>query len=144
MTTTQVKLVKDSFAVLAPMSDTAGQLFYQRLFEVEPGLRPMFRGDLHEQARKLMQVLAMVVNGLDRPEQILPLAAEMGRRHIAYGVQHDHYAVVGSVLLWTLAKGLGPDFTAEVKDAWTSAYTMLADTMQRAAQNTTQEIPAFR
>jgi len=93
----------------------------------------MFRSPQEEQARKLADVLTVVVEGLSRPEQILPAVEELGRRHSAYGVRPAHYASVGAALLWTLQSGLGEAFTAEVREEWASAYFLLSSTMQRAA-----------
>jgi len=115
-----------------PIADTAAALFYARLFELDPALRPMFRGDMHEQGRKLMAMLKMVVNGLTRLEALVPAIEALGRRHVGYGVRDEHYAVVGSALLWTLGQGLGESFTPETEAAWSTAYTILATVMQDA------------
>jgi hemoglobin-like flavoprotein len=93
----------------------------------------LFKGDLVEQGRKLMQMIGVAVNGLDRLDQILPAVQQLGVRHAAYGVRDQHYDTVATALLWTLEQGLGSDFTPEVKDAWTAAYTVLAGTMKHAA-----------
>src|SRR5919199_37623 len=130
MNAEQIMLVQTSFAQVLPIADTAAALFYGRLFELDPSLRPMFRGDMHEQGRKLMSMLRLVVKGLDRLEQIVPAIQSLGRRHVGYGVQDEHFATVGAALLWTLEQGLGASFTPAVRDAWTEAYTLLAGTMQ--------------
>ena len=108
-------------------------LFYDRLFQLDPSLRQMFHNTREEQARKLAHVLKVVVNGLTRPEQILPAVEQLGRRHVNYGVRQQHYATVGAALLWTLQAGLGEKFTAEVREAWANAYLFLSSTMQKAA-----------
>jgi hemoglobin-like flavoprotein len=128
-----VQLIKQSWAQVEPIADTAATLFYGRLFELAPELRPMFTGDMHEQGRKLMQMLAMVVRGLDRLERIVPAVQQLGERHAGYGVRPEHYEVVGAALLWTLEQGLGEAFTPPVRSAWTTAYRVLASTMQDAA-----------
>jgi hemoglobin-like flavoprotein len=133
MTPQQVMLVKQSFAQVAPIAETAAELFYGRLFELDPSLRPMFRGDMKEQGRKLMQTLAVVVSGLERLEKLLPAVEALGRRHAGYGVKDEHYATVAAALLWTLEQGLGDGFTPEVREAWTTAYLALAGVMQQAA-----------
>ena len=94
----------------------------------------MFKGDMTEQGRKLMTMLALVVVSLDRLENLLPSIQEQGIGHAGYGVKDEHYPMVGEALLWTLEQGLGPAFTDEVKGAWISAYTVLATTMQDAAK----------
>lgn len=132
MNAQQVALVQSSFARVQPIADTAATLFYDRLFTLDPELRPLFKGDLAEQKRKLMTMLAVVVNGLSRLDQIVPAVQALGRRHASYGVHDEHYATVGAALLWTLGQGLGDGFTADVEAAWTAAYTLLAETMQTA------------
>jgi hemoglobin-like flavoprotein len=133
MTTVQIELVQSSFEAVKPIAEVAADLFYTRLFELDPSLRAMFRTDRAEQGRKLMHVIGVAVKGLSRPEQILPAVEDLGRRHACYGVRRSHYATVGAALLWTLEKGLGEAFTPDVRAAWTSVYTLLADTMKRAA-----------
>ncbi len=133
MTPSQVALVQASFAKVAPIADAAASLFYGRLFEIAPEVRPMFKSDISEQGRKLMATLAVVVNGLAKPEAILPAAQALARRHTAYGVTADHYTPVGAALIWTLEEGLGPDFTPDVKAAWLAAYTLLSGVMIEAA-----------
>jgi hemoglobin-like flavoprotein len=133
MTPEQILLVQRSFAQVAPIAETAARLFYQRLFELDPSLRPMFRGPIDEQGRKLMTMLTVVVNGLTRLENLVPAVQKLGRRHAGYGVQAEHYGTVAAALLWTLEQGLGERYTPEVAAAWTAAYTLLATTMQAAA-----------
>jgi len=133
MTLKEKNLVQRTFAQVAPIADVAAELFYGRLFEIDPSLKPMFRGDIKEQGRKLMQMLAFAVKGLDRLHEIVPAVREMGRRHAGYGVRDEHYDTVAGALLWTLEKGLGEAFTPEVKSAWVSVYTLLAGTMKSGA-----------
>lgn len=134
MTPAEINLVHDTFRQIARISDQAAALFYARLFELDPSLRPMFRGDMTEQGRKLMHVLALAVSSLDRIETLLPAVRQLGVKHTGYGVREEHYATVGEALLWTLEKGLGPAFTPEVRAAWTTTYTLLAQTMIDAAR----------
>ena len=129
MTPDQVKLVEQSFAKVAPISETAAVLFYDRLFEIAPQVKAMFPSDMTEQRRKLMAMLAAVVNGLADLESILPAASALATRHVAYGAKAEHYPVVGSALLWTLEKGLGEAWTPELADAWTAAYGTLSGFM---------------
>jgi len=129
MTPDQVKLVQQSFAKVAPISETAAVLFYDRLFEVAPAVKAMFPADMTEQRRKLMATLAVVVNGLGNLESVLPAASALAKRHVGYGAKPAHYPVVGGALLWTLEKGLGDGWTPEVADAWTAAYGTLSGFM---------------
>ena len=129
MTPDQVKLVQESFAKVVPIADQAAGIFYDRLFEIAPSVKSMFTGDMAEQRRKLMTMLAAVVNGLGNLESILPAASALAIRHVRYGAKTEHYPVVGSALLWTLEKGLGNGWTPEVAEAWTDAYDWLSGFM---------------
>jgi hemoglobin-like flavoprotein len=125
LTDVQITLVQDTFAMVAPIAETAAQLFYGRLFELDPSLRQMFKGDMAEQGRKLMQMLSVAVHALDNLESIIPAVQALGARHVGYGVTMEHYAIVGDALLWTLEKGLGEAFTPQVKEAWATVYGAL-------------------
>jgi hemoglobin-like flavoprotein len=129
MTPEQIALIQQSFAKVAPISETAAVLFYDRLFEVAPSVRAMFPADMTEQRRKLMAMLATVVGGLSNLESILPAASALAKRHVAYGARAEHYPVVGETLLWTLEKGLGEAWTADLAAAWTDAYGVLSGHM---------------
>ncbi len=133
MTPEQVGLIQKSFEKVAPIQEVAADLFYNRLFELDPSLRTMFPEDLSEQKKKLMATIAFVVASLDRLDQIVPAVESLGRSHVAYGVQDKHYDTVGAALLWTLEQGLGEAWNDELKSAWAAAYGLLADTMQSAA-----------
>jgi nitric oxide dioxygenase len=129
MTPEQVTLVQESFAKVVPIADQAAVIFYDRLFEVAPQVKPMFKGDMAEQRRKLMAMLSTVVGGLSKLETILPAASALAVRHVTYGAQPAHYPVVGSALLWTLEKGLGEAWTPDVAGAWAEAYGTLSGYM---------------
>ena len=134
MSPEQVILVQESFKKVKPISEVAAQLFYGRLFEVAPEVKPLFKqADMEEQGRKLMQTLAFVTVSLTQLDTLLPVVEALGKRHVKYGVQDEHYALVGAALLWTLEQGLGDAFTPEVKEAWGVAYTLLAGVMKEAA-----------
>lgn len=129
MDDTQVTLVKSSWAQVEPIAPTAATLFYDRLFSVAPGVRPLFPDDITEQKRKLMEMIGVVVDGLDDLPSIVGDVQALGARHAGYGAKPEHYPVVGDCLLWTLGQGLGDGFTPDVKEAWTEAYEILATTM---------------
>lgn len=135
VTAEQVKLVQDSWAAVEPIADQAAELFYGRLFETAPEVKPLFNGDMAAQGKKLMQMITVAVKGLSNLEAIVPAVQELGKRHVKYNVKDEHYAVVGASLLWTLEQGLGNAFTEEVKAAWVAVYGVLADTMIAAGQN---------
>jgi hemoglobin-like flavoprotein len=129
MTPNQIDLVQSSFAKVVPIADVAADLFYARLFEIAPEVKPLFRGDMREQGRKLMTTLGVVVSGLKNLEAILPAAKVLAVRHVAYGVAAAHYKPVGEALIWTLDKGLGEGFTPAAKEAWLAAYGALSGVM---------------
>lgn len=129
----QIAVVRSTWAQVTPIADTAAALFYGRLFAEAPEVRALFRGDMEEQGRKLMTMIGVAVGSLDRLDRVVPAIQGLGRRHSGYGVQPEHYAIVGAALLWTLEQGLGEAFTDEAREAWTEAYGILATTMQDAA-----------
>ncbi len=133
MTPQQITLVQNSWAEVVPIQDTAAGLFYQRLFSLDPSVRPMFKGDMQEQGKKLMKMLGLIVNSLTRLDELIPVAQEMAVKHVGYGVEAKHYDTVGAALLWTLEQGLGSKFTEDVKTAWATAYGTLAQVMKDAA-----------
>lgn len=133
MTPEKIKLVQDSFKKVAPIAPQAADIFYERLFEVAPELRPMFPDDMSNQKDKLMGMLGTAVTNLHQVETIIPAVQELGRKHVNYGVKDEHYKPVGDALIYTLEKGLGDDFTPEVKTAWVDTYTTLQNVMTTAA-----------
>ena len=138
MTPAQIKLVQASFAKVAAIAATAADLFYGRLFEIAPPLREMFPDDLTEQKKKLMAMLGTVVAGLDRLDALMPAVRALGQSHAEYGVTSAHFAPVGVALLWTLKKGLGDDFTPDVREAWATAYSALSQAMIAGANEMSQ------
>lgn len=133
MTQDEIVLVQDSFAKVVPIADTASAIFYKTLFELDPTLQPLFKGDLTTQGAKLMKMLSLVVNGLTNIEVLIPAIEDLGKSHVDYGVTEPMYNTVGTALLTTLEIGLGDDFTADVRAAWTVAYSTLKQVMCDAA-----------
>lgn len=133
MTPESKQLVRESWQKVEPVSEVAAALFYGRLFELDPRLRQLFRGDMEEQGRKLMQTLTVVVRGLDRLDALLPAVEALGRRHAGYGVHDAHYETVAQALLWALERSVGESFTPAAADAWAQAYGVLAAVMKRAS-----------
>ena len=133
MTNEEIELVKTSWAKVEPISDVAAELFYGKLFEIDPTLKAMFSDDIEEQGKKLMMMINTAVNGLDRLDQIVPAVQALAERHVGYGVTDGHYDTVGEALIWTLGQGLGDGFTDDVKAAWLTTYTLLANTMKEGA-----------
>ena len=132
MTSKEIELVKASWANVVPISNLAAELFYGKLFQIDPALKCLFPENLEEQGKKLMMINT-AVNGLDSLEQIVPAVKALGQRHADYGVVDAHYDTVGEALIWTLGQGLGDRFTDEVKNAWLNTYTLLAGTMKDGA-----------
>ena len=133
MTPRQKQLVQSTFKEITPFAGVAANLFYARLFELDPSLRRLFKGDLQEQGQNLMKMLSLAVKGLDRLDELVPAVRALGERYINYGVQEHHYDTVGAALLWTLEYSLGPVFTTEVKEAWSTVYNLLSEAMQDVA-----------
>ena len=133
MSPEQIHLVQASFARLAGNADGVADAFYTRLFEIDPALRHLFRSDLAGQRRRLMQMLATAVGGLDDVAALLPAVTALGALHAGYGVRDAHYASVGRALIDTLRAGLGEAFTPALEGAWTAVYTVLAGAMQAGA-----------
>jgi hemoglobin-like flavoprotein len=129
----QQDLVRTSFAKVAPNADLAAGMFYDRLFAIDPALRPLFKGDMANQRRLLMTMIGTAVANLHQLDQILPAVRSPGQRHAGYGVKDGHYDTVASALLGTLAEALGDEFTPEVRAAWTLCYQTLAGEMKAAA-----------
>ncbi|WP_258105725.1 globin family protein [Marinoscillum sp. MHG1-6] len=130
----QKELVQSTFAQVAPIAETAADIFYNKLFELDPALKPLFKGDIKDQGKKLMTMLAAAVKGLDDLGSLVPVVQDLGKRHVGYGVTDEHYDTVAAALLYTLETGLGDNWNDEVKDAWVAVYTVLATTMKDAAK----------
>jgi len=133
MTPEQIILVKSSWEKVTPIADKAAVLFYGKLFGLDPSLKPLFKGDMDEQGKKLMKMISTAVNSLERLDDVVPAVQQLGVRHIGYGVKDEHYDTVGTALLWTLEAGLKDDFTDETKEAWATVYGILSETMKAAA-----------
>ena len=133
MTPEEIANVQTSFVKVVPIAETAADLFYGRLFEIAPQVKPMFKGDMKAQGTKLMAALGLVVKSLQNLDAVLPVARNLAIGHVAYGVRPDHYAPVGEALIWTLDKGLGDAFTPPVRSAWIAAYATLSGVMIAAA-----------
>lgn len=134
MNLNQISLIKDSFSEVEPILEYAAKLFYQRLFELDPDLRGRFESDITEQEGKFFEVVTTVVNRLDQWDEILPTVEELGVRHVDYGIKPEYYNTAGEALMWTLEQGLDRSFTPEVREAWSAAYSIVANTMIAASE----------
>ena len=134
MTPQQIQLVQQSFQKVAPVAELAADMFYARLFDLDPKLRLLFKSDIKRQGMTLMTMVSSAVRALDDPDALVPVLKSLGRRHVVYGVTDEHYGTVGEALLWTLESALGADFDDPTRDAWTAVYTLIASVMQMGAR----------
>ncbi|MEM8734872.1 MAG: globin family protein [Planctomycetota bacterium] len=134
MSPEQVELVQTSWEKVKPIADKAAELFYGKLFEMNPDLQPLFKGDMTEQGKKLMSTISLAVSSLERLDDLIPALTNLGAKHaVEYNVPDESYETVGGALLWTLEQGLGDDFTEPTKEAWTLTYQTLSGVMLQAA-----------
>ena len=133
LTAEQIKYVRNSWRRIMPIKEKFAEMFYARLFELDPKVKPLFRGKLDFQGEKIMTTLNVVVNAIDDIKAVEAMLQAMGNRHIIYGVQAAHYETVGAALLWALEQSLGDYFNDEVEDAWVTAYSLIASTMKETA-----------
>lgn len=134
MTEKEITLVQDSFQQVVPIADKAAEIFYAKLFELDPSLKALFKGNMSEQGQKLMTMIGTAVAGLTNLEAIVPAVQDLGKRHKGYNVPKESYATVGAALIDTLSVGLGDAFTVEVKEAWVKVYTLLSEVMIEASE----------
>jgi hemoglobin-like flavoprotein len=133
MTTDQIHLLRKSFARVEPQAQVAALVFYRRLFELDPSLRPLFKTDIEVQGRKLMDMLGAALSLTERPGALEKELLNAGARHVRYGTMDEHYPTVGQAMLDMLAEVLGDEFTPATRQAWTEFYTYTAETMKRGA-----------
>lgn len=129
-----VRLVQESWGLIMPIAPQAGALFYNNLFELDPSLRPLFKGDIESQSERLMQMMDVAVSKLGKLDVLIPVLQGLGTRHVGYGVQPHHYDTVGAALLKTLEQGLGETFTPQVRAAWEAVYEAMARVMAEAQE----------
>lgn len=134
LTPAQVGIVQDSFRRIGPQAAEASRIFYDELFRISPELRELFPDDISAHKMKFVQMLAGIVRSLDQIATISEEIVDLGRRHLSYDVEEEHFALVGEALLWALNRLLGPDFTPEVREAWTAVYDMIFRVMQEASE----------
>ncbi len=132
MNAEQVKLLRETFKSIEPMAQETGEMLYTKLFEIDPSLKPLFKGDLKTQAKMIMTAIGLAVTGLDQPDNLGQQVKALGTRHVNYGVQPRDVNTFGAALIWALEQTLGPAFTPEVKEAWVAAYGVLSVAMRRA------------
>lgn len=134
MESSTIQLVQNSWQKVVAIGPQAAALFYQNLFEEDPALKPLFKGDLQAQGKKLIEMISVAVSKLTELHVLIPVLQNLGKRHGGYGVQDSHYDTVAAALIKTLEQGLGDDFTPETKGAWVEVYSVMADVMKAAAK----------
>ena len=125
--------MQNSWRAVLPVGDTAAELFYGKLFSLDPEVRRLFKNDMVDQGRNLTAMISVAVGALSKPERIALAVRQLGERHAGYGVEGRHFELVGTSLIWMLDKCLGEAFTPDVKAAWCATYAFLAEAMQEAA-----------
>lgn len=130
ITAQQIDLVQTSFAKVAPIAEQAAEIFYAKLFEYDPELRKLFKGDMQDQGRKLMATLGVAVKSLTDLNGLVPVLQKLAERHVGYGVKPEDYTPVGNALLFALKQGLGDAFTDDVREAWVVTFRLVAKTMK--------------
>ena len=133
ITSRQKKIIQESFAKVEPISDVAAEIFYAKLFEYDPDLKPLFKGDMKKQGKMLMTTLKVAVKGLDDLNALVPVLQNIATKHLEYGVKIEDYTPVGNALIYALGQGLQEDFTDELKKAWITVYKIIAEVMRSAA-----------
>ncbi|WP_108812380.1 globin domain-containing protein [Sphingorhabdus sp. Alg231-15] len=129
LTVAEIDIVRRSFLNLGDENARAGELFYQQLFDDKPELKSLFLSDISVQSEKLTNMLGMIVSQIHNMPELLPMLADLARRHLGYGVEAEHYRDVGDALISTIRDVLGPKFGPDVEAAWTKAYEGIALTM---------------
>jgi len=130
ITLRQKQLVQESFKKVIPISEVAADIFYTKLFEYAPEVKPLFKGDIKEQGKMLMATLRVAVKGLDDLDSLVPILHRIAEKHVDYGVKAEHFSPVGNALLFALKQGLGNDFTPELRQAWVDTFRLIATTMK--------------
>lgn len=133
LSTEQKQIVQQSFAQILPNAEQLAALFYDRLFQLDPDLRPLFQSDLEQQQKKFIQTLEIAVHGLYNLRVMVPVLQRLAIRHIDYGVRSEHYDTVGEALIWTLEQGLADRFTGKERTSWVALYDFIASVMTEAA-----------
>ena len=124
-------LIQRSWEKVLPIADLAADLFYEKLFAKNPDIAALFEGtDMNSQKNKLIHALSGVIASIEQLENILPLLADLGQRHTAYGVEPVHYDDVGLALIETLETGLGEHWNSAIKSAWCELYGIVSHVMQ--------------
>ncbi|MEO7997289.1 MAG: globin family protein [Gemmatimonadaceae bacterium] len=135
MTPEQVAHIRNSWALMSSATDDLAIQFYDRLFDLDPSLRSLFKSaDMQTQSEKLIQMLTVIVRGVDDLPRLLPSVEALGRRHAGYGVKDAHYVTVGAALLRTFKEVLGGSLSVAAEESWAAAFSTLSDVMMKASR----------
>lgn len=132
-TAEQTLLLRKSFALVERQTHVAALIFYQRLFELAPGLRALFKSDIESQSTKLIEMLSVTLGLLEKPEELTATLEHLGASHVGYGVETAHYDIAGEALMTMLERVLGGQFTGETRRAWVELYQGISEAMLRGA-----------
>lgn len=132
MNSNQIRLVRQTFGAIESDKEAVGTLFYHRLFEIDPSLQALFKGDMKAQANMLLTSIGMAVHGLHDPDTLLPQIQSLGQRHASYGAAPADFDTFSAALMWTLQQSLADAFTPEVHQAWIGAFEFIRMAMKKA------------
>jgi hemoglobin-like flavoprotein len=138
VTPEQAQVVQVTWRSVLPVGGTFAELFYGRLFAVDPELKKLFRDDIVEQGRNLTAMLSVAAANIGKPERITLALRNLGKRHVAYGVKPKDFANFEDALLFALEHALIDVFTPEVKAAWKAAYALVSGVMLEVFTPTTR------
>jgi len=133
LTARDIEIVRSDWEKVERAGEAAATLLYDRLFSLDRRIRLLFPLDLEEQKLKVIRMLGAAIHGLSNPDVLLPILRLLGRKHVAFGVREEHYAMLADALIWTLRQALAGAFDEEHEAAWTRVYTVLATHMQMDA-----------
>jgi len=120
--------IRDSLGRLACKPIDLMEAFYDRLFDINPEMEKLFKGDMNAQYEKLMDMLMLVINSLDNLHQLVVDVEDLGKRHVDYGATTAHYDAVGAALVYALSQNI-PDWTEQEAQSWVTLYEFLSDLM---------------
>jgi hemoglobin-like flavoprotein len=135
-----INYLEESFDLIAPSGDELMDEFYSRLFEAAPAVKPLFPQDMRKQKAMLLSALVLLRKSLRNLDGIVPTLRNLGARHVAYGAKAEHYPVVGSVLIASMAAVAGPAWKPEYEQAWGEAFGVVASAMIEGAEDAERQL----
>jgi hemoglobin-like flavoprotein len=141
MTPQQKEIVRSTFEIVKTKKEFFSELLYKKLFDLEPKSQALFRGDMVEQRRKLMRMLQISVENLDKPEELMPMLFNLGQIHHSFGIEAHQFTSFGDAMQFALKTVLGKDYTPDVEQGWKAIYQYLASTMHNHPKNENVQLP---